>query len=64
MDISSIMGQQVASLQHTVSMSIMKTAMSNSAAQAVVMLNDFQSAQQQTTIAPHPYAGKALDLQA
>lgn len=64
MDISSIMGQQLASLQQTVSMSIMKSAMSTSAAQAMVMLDDFQASQQSIQAAPHPFAGKSIDIKA
>ena len=38
MNLSSIMARQVAELQHTVSLSLMKTQMATQAAQAVVML--------------------------
>ncbi|WP_019243982.1 MULTISPECIES: hypothetical protein [Bacillus] len=62
MDISSIMSQQLASLQHTVSMSLMKNAMSVGAAQAIVMLDDFQETQQSIQQVAHPYAGKVVDV--
>ena len=60
MELSAMMGQQLASLQQTVSLSVLQSQLSTSAAQAVVMQNDMQAAQPQA--APHPYAGNIIDL--
>jgi len=62
MELSAMMSQQLASLQQTVSMSILQSQLSTSAAQAVVMLNDMQASQPQ--VAMHPYAGNIIDLKA
>ena len=60
MELSAMMSQQLASLQQTVSMSVLQSQLSTSAAQAVIMLNDMQASQPHT--ASHPYAGNILDL--
>ena len=62
MELSAMMSQQLASLQQTVSMSVLQSQLSTSAAQAVVMLNDMQASQPQA--ASHPYAGNNIDLKA
>ncbi|MCM2589705.1 putative motility protein [Rossellomorea marisflavi] len=54
MNLSSIMARQVADLQHTVSLSLMKTQMATQAAQAVVMLQDMKKAS-------HPHKGTVID---
>ncbi|KMK91369.1 putative motility protein [Rossellomorea marisflavi] len=54
MNLSSIMSRQVADLQHTVSLSLMKTQMATQAAQAVVMLQDMKEAS-------HPHKGTVID---
>ncbi|MGE5701481.1 MAG: polyribonucleotide nucleotidyltransferase [Clostridia bacterium] len=58
MDLSSIMGQQVAQLQQLVGMSLLKTQQATDAAQAAVMLQDFTAA----NAAPHPSLGNQLDI--
>ena len=62
MEISAMMSQQLASLQQTVSMSVLQSQLSTSAAQAVAMLNDMQASQRQ--VAMHPYAGNSIDFKA
>ncbi len=54
MNLSSIMSRQVAELQHTVSLSLVKTQMATQAAQAVVMLQDMKEAS-------HPHKGTVID---
>ncbi|MCA1056803.1 hypothetical protein LCM10_17710 [Rossellomorea aquimaris] len=56
-NVSSIMGKQVAELQHTLSMNLLKSQMSTQAANVTVMLRDMQ-----TNHAPHPTKGQAVDL--
>lgn len=60
MEISSMMSQQLASLQQTVSMSLLSSSLATNAAQAVVMLDDLQA----SASAPHPYAGSKIDFKA
>ncbi|MEJ8544079.1 polyribonucleotide nucleotidyltransferase [Brevibacillus borstelensis] len=66
MDINSIMGAQLAQLKHTVSLSVMKMAQNTMAAGATAMIEDFanaqQSVQQAAQAAPHPTAGKTIDI--
>ncbi|MFC4737612.1 putative motility protein [Bacillus daqingensis] len=59
MDISSMMNAQARQLQHTVSLSLMQSALSTQAAQSINMLQALDSAVQE---APHPYAGKRVDV--
>ncbi|MFD2681681.1 polyribonucleotide nucleotidyltransferase [Bacillus seohaeanensis] len=58
MNISSMMGKQVAELQHTLSMNLLSSQMSTQTAQATVMLEDFRENQ----AASHPYKGQSLDI--
>lgn len=62
MELSSMMGQQLAALRQTVSLSVLKMGQANGAAQATVMLNDFVKAQESAQAAPHPTLGKVVDL--
>lgn len=62
MELSSMMASQVASLRHTVSLSVMKMAQTTGAAQATVMLSDFARAQQSAQAAQHPTLGKMMDV--
>ncbi len=55
MDISSMMGKQVAELQRTLSMNLLKSQMATQAAQVTVMMKDMQPA-------PHPSKGHAVDV--
>jgi hypothetical protein len=58
MDINNIMSQQLASLQQTLSLTVLDKAM-NQGAGMVELLQDMP--QQQT--APHPYKGQNIDIQ-
>lgn len=60
MDISSMMGAQLASLKQVVSMSVLQMAQNTQAAGATVMLQDFAKAQ--AAAAPHPTLGSSLDI--
>ncbi|MGC5324867.1 polyribonucleotide nucleotidyltransferase [Brevibacillus sp. SYSU BS000544] len=62
MELNSMMGQQLAALRQTVSLSVMNMAQTTGAAQATVMLNDFSKAQETAKSAPHPTLGKIVDL--
>lgn len=50
---------QTNKLQHTVSLSLMQSTLSTQAAQSMKMLEALDSAAQE---APHPYAGKRVDV--
>ncbi len=54
-----MMNAQARQLQHTVSLSLMQSALSTQAAQSINMLQALDSAVQE---APHPYAGKRVDV--
>ncbi len=58
MDISSIMGKQVAELQHTLSMNLLKSQMATQTAQVTVMMKEMQVSQP----APHPSKGLMVDV--
>jgi hypothetical protein len=58
MNVSSIMGKQVAELQRTLSMNLLKSQMSTQAAHVTVMLQDMQAA----NTAPHPGKGLNVDV--
>lgn len=58
MDINNIMSQQLASLQQTLSLTVLDKAM-NQGAGMVEMLQEMP--QQQA--APHPYKGQNIDIQ-
>jgi hypothetical protein len=58
MNLSSIMGKQVAELQRTLSMNLLKSQMSTQAAHVTVMLQDMHSA----NAAPHPSKGLNVDV--
>ncbi len=60
MNVSSIMGKQLAELQHTLSMNLLKSQMSTQAAQVTVMMKDMQASQNATV--SHPSKGHAIDL--
>ncbi|MCH1625421.1 polyribonucleotide nucleotidyltransferase [Fredinandcohnia quinoae] len=62
MNISSIMSNNVLELQRTLSMNLLKSQMATQAAQAVVMLEDFNSSAKAGTSAPHPTLGKSVDI--
>lgn len=66
MDINSIMGAQLSQLQHTVSLSMLKMVQATQIAGATVMMQDFaktqENIQQTTQAAPHPSAGKVIDI--
>jgi hypothetical protein len=58
MNVSSMMGKQVAELQRTLSMNLLKSQMSTQAAHVTVMLQDMKEA----NAAPHPSKGLSIDL--
>ncbi|PFA64028.1 hypothetical protein CN378_16095 [Bacillus sp. AFS015802] len=58
MEISSMMGKQVAELQRTLSMNLLKSQMATQAAQVTVMMKDMQVSQP----APHPSKGHVVDV--
>ncbi|MGM9929953.1 MAG: polyribonucleotide nucleotidyltransferase [Bacillus sp. (in: firmicutes)] len=60
MEISTIMSQQLASLQQTVSLSLLSSQLTTGAAQSVVMLEDLQT----SLTVSHPYAGTVIDVKA
>lgn len=62
MGISSIMANNVAELQRTLSTSLLKSQMATQAAHATVMLNDFMNGQAPTNTSPHPTLGNRIDL--
>jgi hypothetical protein len=66
MDMSSMMSAQLSQLRHTVNLSVMKMAQNTMAAGAAAMIQDFsnaqQSVQQAAQAAPHPTAGKVIDV--
>ncbi|MCA1066479.1 hypothetical protein QTG56_10135 [Rossellomorea sp. AcN35-11] len=58
MDVSSLMGKQVAELQRTLSMNLLKSQMATQTAQVTVMMKEMQASQP----APHPSKGHAIDV--
>ncbi|TMU86007.1 polyribonucleotide nucleotidyltransferase [Bacillus sp. BHET2] len=58
MDVSSIMGKQVAELQHTLSMNLLKSQMATQTAQVTVMMKEMQVSQP----VPHPSKGLMVDV--
>jgi hypothetical protein len=62
MSLSAQMAQNTANLQQTLRMSTLNMAQSVQAAGAIVMLEDFQNNQKAAVQAPHPHAGKHIDL--
>jgi hypothetical protein len=63
MNVSDFMAMNVAQLRQALNISVLKSAQATAAAQATVMLKDFQ--QNQAAIqasAPHPYAGRFIDI--
>ncbi|MGG3739394.1 polyribonucleotide nucleotidyltransferase [Aeribacillus pallidus] len=62
MNLSSIMGKQVAELQHTLNLNLLKSQMATQTAQVTTMLEDLRETNQH--VAPHPYKGKVVDIQA
>jgi hypothetical protein len=65
MNISQMMGAQLASLQQTLSMGLLDMAQATQAAGVTVMLEDFAKAQagvQAAASAPHPTLGQRLDV--
>ncbi|MCA0150901.1 MULTISPECIES: hypothetical protein [Rossellomorea] len=58
MEMSSMMGKQVAELQRTLSMNLLKSQMATQTAQVTVMMRDLQASQP----APHPSKGHAVDI--
>ncbi|WP_377109052.1 hypothetical protein [Rossellomorea sp. GCM10028870] len=57
-DVSSMMGKQVAELQRTLSMNLLKSQMATQTAQATVMMKEMQVSQP----APHPDQGHVLEV--
>lgn len=55
-----MMAKQAAQMQHTASLGIMNSALSQQAAGAVAMLETMNN--QGGTPAPHPHKGHAIDL--
>lgn len=60
MELSAMMGKQVAELQQTLSMNLLKSQMATQTAQAITMMDSLP----QTPSAPHPYKGAGIDLKA
>jgi hypothetical protein len=58
MNVSSMMGKQVAELQRTLSMNLLKSQMATQTAQVTVMMKEMQVSQP----APHPVKGHVLDV--
>ncbi|WP_338750821.1 hypothetical protein [Bacillus sp. FJAT-52991] len=58
MELSSMMGKQVAELQHTLNLNLLKSQMATQTAQAVQMMEMLPKVQS----APHPYKGIAIDI--
>ena len=58
MDVSSMMGKQVAELQRTLSMNLLKSQMATQTAHVTVMMKEMQVSQP----APHPDKGHVLDV--
>lgn len=56
-----MMSANLAHLQQTLNIGLLKSGLATQAAQATVMLEDFAQAQQRTQ-APHPTLGHRLDL--
>jgi len=61
MDISNMMSAQLASLKHTVSLSVFNMAKNTQAAGAAAMIQSFSEAQPQVQ-APHPTSGGKFDI--
>jgi len=65
MNLSSMMGVQAQQMHQTLNTSLLKSALSTQAAQSIVMLDKFNASAESTTSpnqAPHPSAGKNIDL--
>ncbi|QKS72111.1 putative motility protein [Paenalkalicoccus suaedae] len=60
MTISAMMNAQTQQLQHTVSLSILQSSLQTQAAASIHMLDKMN----ETSPAPHPYAGKQIDWKA
>ena len=58
MDISSMMGKQVAELQRTLSMNLLKSQMATQTAQVTVMMKEMQVSKP----SPHPSKGLVVDV--
>lgn len=63
MNMSAMMGQQLASLQHTLNLSILKSQMASQTALVTTMLEDMNDSQP-VAEAPHPTLGKVVDIKA
>jgi hypothetical protein len=63
MNISELMGKQVAELQHTLNLTLLKSQMSTQTAAVTTMIEDMTSIQKATP-APHPNLGKTVDIKA
>lgn len=61
MEINHLMSANLALLQQTLGIGLLKSSMSTQTAQATVMLEDFAQTQQVTN-ASHPSAGRYLDM--
>ncbi len=60
MELSSMMGKQVAELQQTLGLNLLKSQMATQTAQAVKMMEALPKSEQ----APHPFKGTAVDMKA
>ncbi|MBM7649721.1 hypothetical protein JOC78_002695 [Bacillus ectoiniformans] len=58
MELSAMMGKQVAELQQTLSMNLLKSQMATQTAQAITMMDSLPK----SPPAPHPYKGAGIDL--
>lgn len=62
MSISNHMAANVAQLQQSLGVAMLKSAQSTQAAQATKMLDDFKENQGQIKLGEHPHLGKKLDI--
>ncbi|MGM7636311.1 putative motility protein [Bacillaceae bacterium SAS-127] len=58
MELSAMMGKQVAELQQTLSLNLLKSQMATQTAQAIQMMETLPKVQ----AAPHPHKGAAIDI--
>ncbi|WP_203361411.1 putative motility protein [Bacillus sp. REN10] len=58
MELSSIMGKQVAELQQTLSLNLLKSQMATQTAQAIQMMDTLPN----VPSAPHPHKGTMIDI--
>jgi hypothetical protein len=63
LSISAHMAANVSQIQQTLGLALLQSAQSTQAAEAMVMLEDFEQAQQHVQNATHPHLGKQLDIE-